>query len=282
MSGVPSTWVGALKWGTGMSRIEEDLSDLLGPEPVDPNAEVLVDEAPKKKSDPMGKASRALLERSRSYDVRRAVPKKNSPERLSRLLNAISENGVANSACLRAGLSMTTLKFWLQKSSEGRPGDGFDIQLGINDESETGDTVRFHDAWDLAMKSGVEAVEAAVMKRAVGYREVLTYQGRVIYQQNPVLVALGYTGMEAYLLDEFGAPVPETVEKMDPDLAMFILTHRKPEVYGKKASLDVNVRGGVLVVGVKVEAPEDLNLIEEEYRRVGTLPVTFDDSDEDE
>lgn len=256
-----------------------DLDDLLGPDPL---AENLVDEAPKPKSRPMGEASRALLGRSRSYDVRRAVPKKNSPERLSRLLNAVSENGVANSACLRAGISMSTLKYWLQKSLEGAPGDGFDITLSENDENDGGDTIRFHDAWDFAMKSGVEAVEAAVMKRAIGYREVLTYQGRVIYKVDPTLIALGFEGMEAYLLDEFGAPVPETVEKMDPDLAMFILTHRKPEIYGKKASLDVNVRGGVLVVGARVATSEDLNLLEEDYRKNGRPSVTFEEGEDEE
>lgn len=255
-----------------------DLDEMLGSDPV--VEEALVDEAPK--SRPMGEASRALLERSRSYDVRRAIPKKNTPERLQRLLNAVSENAVANSACLRAGISGSTLKYWLQKSLEGRPGDGFDITLGENDESEAEDnTIRFHEAWDLAMLAGVENVEASVMKRAVGYREVLTYQGRVIYQVDPRLVALGYEGAEAYLTDKFGAPIPETVEKMDPDLAMFILKARKPQVYGNKSQVDVNVRGGVLVVGAVVKDAADLNKMEEEYRRLGRPAVTFDEGEEE-
>lgn len=261
-----------------------DLEDMLGPDPAE--TEKLVDEAPAAPAyNPMGAGGRALLERSRSYDVRRAVPKKNTPERLNRLLNAVSENGVANSACLRAGISMTTLKYWLQKSKEGKPGDGFDIMLGDGDEnadSEEG-SVRFHDAWDFAIVSGVEAVEAAVMKRAVGYREVLTYQGRVIYQQDPDLIALGFTGAEAYKLDEFGAPIPETVEKMDPDLAMFILQHRKPDVYGKRATLDMNVKAsGVLVVGMRPATSEALNLLEEEYRKKGRPSVTFEEGDDDD
>lgn len=263
-----------------MSR-DEDLTDLLGPEP---EAEVLVDETPvEPKSRPMGEASRALLERSRSYDVRRAIAKKNTPERLGRLLKAASENAVANSACLRAGISYSTLKYWLQKSSEGAPGDGFDIVLGENDETDNPDnTIRFHDAWDYAMQAGVANVEAVVMKRSIGYREVLTYQGRVIYKKDPRLTGLGLTPEEEYLLDEFGAPVPETVDKMDPDLAMFILTHRKPEVYGKKATIDMNVRGGVLVVGARAATSEALNVIEEEYRREGRPAVTFDEGEGEE
>lgn len=261
-----------------MSGKDIDLDDMLGP---DPNAENLVDEAPK--SRPMGAASRELLARSRSYDVRRAVPKKNSPERLTRLLNAVSENGVANSACLRAGISMSTLKYWLQKSSEGAPGDGFDVVLKDADENEQGtNTLRFHEAWDMSIKVGVDILEAVGMKRAMGYRETLTYQGRVIYRQDPVLLSLGFMGVEAYLLDEFGAPVPETVEKMDPDLLMYFLTHRKPEVYGKKAVVDVNVRGGVLVVPMRAIEPADLNVIEEQDRKKGRALVTFEEGDDED
>lgn len=264
-----------------MSREDEDLSDLLGPEPLDPAApvaEVLVDEAPQ--SRPMGEASRALLERSRSYDTRRAVAKKNSPERLARLIKYISELGVTSDACRRANISVSTLKYWLQKSSEGAPGDGFDMPLGIDDENgEENNSIRFHDAWDLAMVAGVERVEATVMKRSIGFREVLTYQGRVIYKKDPRLTGLGLAPEEEYLLDEFGAPVPETVEKMDPDLAMFILKQRKPLVYGPKSSVDVNVRGGVLVVGVRAPTSQDLNVLEEEYRREGRPAVTFDEGE---
>lgn len=248
-----------------MSGEDEDLSDLLGPEPT-PAPEPL----------PGG---RALLKRSRSYDVQRAVNggKKFTQERLKRLIAACTEMPVANSACLRANIHMTTLKYWLQKSSEGAPGDGFDVVYGKGEEQVS---IRFHEAWDAAMTSGVEAVEAATIKRAKGYREVLTFQGRVKYQEDPVKLALGLTGAEAYLLDEFDAPIPETVEKMDPDLAMFILKARKPEVYGTKQQIDVNHRGGVLVVGMTAKTPQDLNVLEAEYRREGRPPVTFEESDE--
>ena len=259
---------------------DDDLLDLLGPEPTTEPPENLV-EAPVS-------SGRALLERSRSYPVQRAA-KKNTPENLRRALEYVAEIPVGADVARRMGISYTTLKYWLQKSKEGRPNDGFDIVMGDDDENGTDDnTVRFHDAWDIAMMAGVERVEVATIRRATGYDEVLTYQGRVQYKYDPQKLAdardlglLEFTP-ENYLLDKYGAPVPETVYKMDPDLAMFILKSRKSQVYGAKASLDVNVKGGVLVVGMKVTAPEDLNLLEEDYRRTGTPPVTFDDSDEDQ
>lgn len=267
---------------------DDDFSDLLGPEPTPAEpVEVLVDEAPRK-SRPMGEASRALLERSRSYPVN-AVARKNTPERLKRLLSYIAEMPVTNSACLRAGVSVSTLKYWLQKSLEGRPGDGFDIELSEDDE--VGDdgkrTIRFHEAWDAAMECGVEKLEEITFQRAMGYRETLTYQGKVVYKRDPEKVAIARMmgddefGMDVYLLDEFGAPVPETVWKMDPDLAMFILKARKSKTYGTKQVVDFNVKGGVLVVGQAVAAAADLNLLEEEYRRVGAPAVTFDESEEE-
>jgi hypothetical protein len=282
-----------------------DLDDLLGPEPDDPDdpdAEILVDEAPK--SRPMGEASLALLKRSRSYPVNgpdnaaaNAVlgiraprrPRKNTPENLKRLLSYVAEMPVASDAARRIGIDYSTLKYWLQRSLEGRPGDGFDMVLGDGDESANeDDTIRFHEAWDSAMLVGVGRVETATIRRASGYDEALTYQGRVKYKLDPERVTIARMlgdpedSAECYLLDQFGAPVPETVWKMDPDLAMFILKTRRPDVYGNKATVDVNVRGGVLVVGMKLDKPEDLPLLEDQYRREGLPPVIFDDAEDDE
>lgn len=272
-----------------MSGAAIELQDLLGPDPLGIEAEEqenLVDATPN--SRPMGDASRALLERSRSYPVNRAA-KKNTPERLARILNYAAEMPVGATVALRAGISYSTLKYWLQKSFEGGPGDGFDITMGDDDENGTEDnTIRFHEAWDLAMTAGVEKVEAATMQRAIGYLEPLTYQGRVQYKWDPSKLAIARElGLpeftpENYLLDEFGAPIPETVQKMDPDLAMFILKARKPQVYGAKASVDVNVKGGVLVVGMKAQTPEELNEIESKYREKGLPSVVFEEGDEEE
>jgi hypothetical protein len=265
---------------------DAELDDMLGPDPVAELPENLVEEAPPGYR-PMGDAGRALLERSRSYPVNRAA-KKNTPDRLIRLLRYAAELPVGDAAARRSGISYSTLKYWLQKSFEGAPGDGFDIVMGEEDENGTDDnTVRFHEAWDLAMTSGVERLEAITIQRAMGYNEPLSYQGRVQYKYDPDKVAISVElGLpeyvpQNYLLDEYGAPVPESIWKMDPDLAMFILKSRKPTVYGAKASLDVNVRGGVLVVPMRAIEAADLNTIEDRYRKAGRPSVTFEEGDDD-
>jgi hypothetical protein len=291
---------------TRMSENDADLADMLGPEPdaVDaPSEEVLVDETPPPpsprgpgKSRPMGAASKITLAKSRSYPVgglpaSKYGARKNSPERLKQLLSYIAEMPVSSAACMRGDISMSTLKYWLQKSKDGRPGDGFDIPLGANDETadDGGNLIRFHEAWDVAMEVGVGLVEEATIQRAKGYWEVLTYQGKVQYKMDPEKVDLALflgdpvdeRNSALWLRDRNGAPVPEQVWKMDPDLAMFILKTRKPGTYGAKSQVDINVKGGVLVVPMQAITSEDLNVIEGQYRVSEKALVTFEDDDED-
>jgi hypothetical protein len=291
---------------TRMSENDADLADMLGPEPdaVDaPSEEVLVDETPTPpspqgpgKSRPMGAASKTTLAKSRSYPVgglpaSKYGARKNSPERLKQLLSYIAEMPVSSAACMRGDISMSTLKYWLQKSKDGRPGDGFDIPLGANDETadDGGNLIRFHEAWDVAMEVGVGLVEEATIQRAKGYWEVLTYQGKVQYKMDPEKVDLALflgdpvdeRNSALWLRDRNGAPVPEQVWKMDPDLAMFILKTRKPGTYGAKSQVDINVKGGVLVVPMQAITSEDLNVIEGQYRVSEKALVTFEDDDED-
>jgi hypothetical protein len=269
-----------------MSGEDIDLEEMLGPDPEP--VENLVDEAPPLEVPFRDMSGKAVLARSRSYPVQRAA-RKNTPERLKRALEYVAEVPVGADVARRLGISYTTLKYWLQKSSEGAPGDGFDVTMGDDDENGTDDnTVRFHDAWDIAMMAGVERVEVATIRRATGYDETLTYQGRVQYKYDPAKLAqsralgLPEETPENYLLDQYGAPVPETVFKMDPDLAMFILKSRKPQIYGNKAQVDVSVRGGVLVVPMRAALPTDLNAAEEKFRREGRPLVTFEEGDDED
>lgn len=268
-----------------------DLDEMLGPDPVAELPENLIEEQPPGYR-PMGAAGRALLERSRSYPVPgngRDGLRKNTPERLKRCIAYAKEMPVLSDVARRAGVSPSSIKYWLQKSFEGAPGDGFDLSLGDDDENGTPEnTVRFHEEFDAAMMAGVERVEAATIRRATGYDEVLTYQGRVQYKYDPVKMAqsraldMPELVPENYLLDEAGVPVPETVYKMDPDLAMFILKTRKAQVYGQKATMDVNIRGGVLVVPMKAVAAADLNAAEEQFRKLGRPNVTFEEGDDED
>ncbi len=114
------------------------------------------------------------------------------------------------------------------------------------------------------------------------------YRGRIQYQLDPnkcdALVALGLDIDERdpniWLRDQFGAPMPVTVEKQDAELAMFLLKQWKPERYGSKGTVDVNVKGGVLVVGMQAANPQELNALEDRYRREGRQAVTFEEGDE--
>lgn len=255
---------------------DEDLSDLLGPEPeptnppLDPGAaetpepEVEFEELPAQLLDFAGRVAggRAALRRSRAIALK---PRKLSNERMIRVLTAITEMPVAADACMRAGISMTTLSYWKARSIEGVPGDGYDVVFDPDDPTETR---RFHEAWDDAMAMGLGRVERATHQRALGYLEPQVYQGRVIYKHDPELVALfGYECQQTYLLNpRTGEPVPETVMKQDPDLMMFILKTRMKEVYGAKQEIDVNYRGGVLVVSQVAKTPQALIENQKDFR----------------
>lgn len=278
-----------------MSGEETSLDDLLGPAPVGP--EVLIDKAPPK-SRPMGAASRGVLERSRSYPVNGSgpspldvrgprAPRKNTPERLNRLLKNVAEIPHASDAAQRAGISLSQLKYWLQKSKEGAPGDGFDVALPDDEENENSDnTQRFHLAWDAAVDEGLGKAETASWALATGFFEVQSFRGRVQYKIDPdkydLFVLLGDPiddrNPRLWLRDENGAPVPETIFKQDPDMLRWYLENRKPKEYGKRAIVDMNVTGGVLVVGMRAATSEALNELESAYRREGRPAVTFDDS----
>lgn len=263
---------------------DAELDELLGPDPVAEPEENLVEAVV-----PTKNPSLTLLERSRSYPMPRRS-KKNTPERLARILEYAMQIPITADVCRRAEISTTTLKYWLQKSKEGFPGDGFDMPMGENDENGTDDnTIRFNDAWEAAMAAGVETVEAVGHMRATGYEEPGVYKGRVQYKLDPAKVsdyvdlglALDDRDPNLWLRDAAGAPIAETVTKIDPDLLMFILKARKPQVYGAKASLDVNVRGGVLVVPMRAVEASGLNEIEEQYRRKGRPAIAFEEGDDD-
>lgn len=274
-----------------MSGDDSDLIDLLGPEPADLDSEAdLVDEAPPvRRSRPMGEASRGVLERSRSYPIN-AAARARLPDRLRRLLKNIADVPVASDAARRAGISLSQLKYMLQRSKEGRVGDGYDVALPESEENGTPDnTERFHLAWDEAMNEGLGKAEKAAWALGVGYREIQAHKGRVQYQIDPdkyaLFVLLGDAIDERnpalWLRDEFGAPVPETIFKQDPDMLRWILENRKPKDYGRRAVVDMNVTGGVLVVGMKAATSEALNELEEAYRKEGRPAVTFEEDEGD-
>ena len=181
---------------------------------------------------------------------RALVGRKYSPERLNAILKFAAEMPVVADICRRASISRTSLKYWLTKSEKGKPGDGFDLVAG---EDETGQPIkrRFHELWQESFNDGIDTVERAAFKIAVGQPKPLTNKYGVIYKLDQDKLDLGLIGMEAYLLDDNGKPIPETITEQDPDMMRFILKTHRRDKYGDHQSVDMVHSGGVLVVGVK-------------------------------
>ena len=76
------------------------------------------------------------------------------------------------------------------------------------------------------------------------------------YKTDEVLVNLGYEGPDAYLRDENGNPVVETIRKLNGEMIRLLLEWLRPEKYGKRRKIDVP-RKGVLVIGDITKKPEN-------------------------
>lgn len=191
----------------------------------------------------------------------RVVGRKYSPERLRKFLDTFARTPVMKTAALAAGFCVGSAHYYLEKSKAGDPGF---VITWRNMEGP------FHEHFVIAEQEGVGRVEHNMFVRANGYQKPLTHQGRVQYQLDPRLLAIGFTGPEAYLLDKDGKPVPESVEEWDRELMMFIMKARRPEVYGNKPQqIDVrHTKVGVLVVGTRKTAKE----LEEAYSGPQEIP----------
>ena len=155
------------------------------------------------------------------------------------LLDSLAEDAVLINATKKAGIHRRTPEYWLKGSAAGH--DGYDVEW-------RGVMMKFHEHYVSAMDEGGDLEEVAV-RMATGYDEILTYKGSVSYKIDPVLWSLGHRGPDAYLTDENGDPVPETVRKVDPKMLRWLLAQHHNK-YGKRPKTDVTHKGGVLVVGV--------------------------------
>lgn len=202
------------------------------------------------------------------------VGKKSNPERLTKLLDRLVAFPHVIKACEFTGLSYTSLRYYLAKSETGAPGDGFDLTYGE-------ETKRFHLHYADALDSGIQMVEDEYKQRALkGYYEILSDKGRVIYQIDPELAGLGLTGPDAYLLDEDGKPIPERIQHQDPEVMLAVLRAWRRDRWGQSEKLDVTVRGGVMVVGVRAKNSE-LNEQTEKQALAETVDVEFREVEDD-
>lgn len=258
-----------------MSRAEDDDLDFLGPAPPPPKRTSREWQALARK-EPFG------MTRITSGPGRPPGGQKRTPELMLDLVQRIAKLPVVKDAALGCGITTHAIKLWLTKSRLGQPGDGFDLVMNPDDDPEDRITVRFHEAYDQALKDGAQEVYRAALTRALGYREPLTFQGRVIYKQDPDKLRLGMEGMDAYLLDDDGRPVPESVEKQDPDLMQFLLKGLMPDTFGNKTKIEMEGKiSGVLVVAQKALTGAELGDEEKLYQKQ-TMQVEFEDDGSDD
>ena len=224
------------------------------PPEVQPRAMAAATEkiGPKSETDPPRAAGRTR-DRSGSRRLGELLPariaksaRKLSPELMRIVLDTLSKYPVLSYAAWKAGIHRKALAYWIKRSKAGD--DGYDVEW-------QGVTERFHEHCESAIEEAHEKLYCIMRQRALGYDKILTYRGRVIYKNDQGLVGLGYQGPDAYLRDENGNLVPETVRVVDPRAIRYILALELPEKYGKNRKIDVPHKGGVLVIG-ETKKPE--------------------------
>jgi hypothetical protein len=179
--------------------------------------------------------------------ISKSTPKL-SPKLMRIILNALREYPVLRHAAKKAGIHPKTLAYWIRRSEAGD--DGYDVKW-------QGLTRRFHEHCESAIDEAHQKLEDEWTQRALhGYEKVLTYRGRVMYKIDQDLVGLGFQGSDAYLKDENGKPVPETVHKEDPKAQLHVLRRRRLGTWGKHPKIDAPHEGGVLVVGDVTKKPK--------------------------
>ena len=163
------------------------------------------------------------------------------------VLDALAERPIYYYAANKAGIHRKTLAYWIRRSEAGD--DGYDIEW----QDVTG---RFHELCKFAIDEALQKLLDLMLQRAFGYDKVLSYRGRVIYKIDQGLVRQGYQGADAYLKDENGNPVPETVRKEDMKAMQFWLEWYRPDTWGKHPKRNAPRAGGVFVVGDVTKKPE--------------------------
>jgi hypothetical protein len=179
--------------------------------------------------------------------IARSTPKL-SPRIMRTVLNSLSKYPVEYYAALAAGIHPKTPAYWIRRSEAGD--DGYDIKW-------QGLTQRFHEHCESAIDEAHQNLKDEWLRRAIdGYEKVLTHRGRVVYKIDQELVGLGLQGPDAYLRDENGKPVPETVHKEDTKAQLHVLKERRPDTWAKRPKIDAPREGGVLVIGDVTKKPK--------------------------
>jgi hypothetical protein len=182
--------------------------------------------------------------RGRQSENRKLLAEGAKPSRMELMrivLDSLTEVPIFSHAAIKAGIHRKTIKYWLKRSAAGDV--GYDLEW-------EGIEWRFHEHCKSAIEEAHDKLLEILFQRAfVGYDKVLTYRGRVTYKIDHRLVKLGYQGPDAYLKDENGSPIPETIRKLDKKAIKFLLEWYRPERWGKHPKIDAPRQSGVLIIG---------------------------------
>jgi transposase-like protein len=154
---------------------------------------------------------------------------KRTPESLRRLVLALSDTANISEAARRIGVSRQLAYGWYDKSRDGKLEAPNEVVL-----VEGEDPVPLHKAWDDALETATDALEAVAERLASGYDEPLVHQGHVTMRLD------GDTMMM----------VPETIKKYDTRMLEILLKARRPEKFRERHQVDHSgeVKGGLLIV----------------------------------
>ena len=203
-----------------------------------PSAEAAARESkePKTRATPLGDPgceqgrSGSRQPEKQELPARNSKYRKLSHKRMRIVLDALTEYPIYARAAAKAGIHRRTLERWLKCSEAGD--DGYDIEW-------QGETWRFHERCTSAIEEAHDKLLLIVWQKANG----------VIFKTDPLLVDLGFEGLDAYAQDENGNFIVEAVGRPNAKMAQFFLEFVRPEKWGKHRKSDIPRTGGVLVIG---------------------------------
>ena len=205
-------------------------------------------EGPKSETAPLGKGRKRGRSGGRPTKRQEQISKarqKRLAERMRLMLivlDSLRECPILSIAASKAGINRKTLEYWIKHSAAGDA--GYDLEW-------EGIEWRFHEHCQTAIEEAHGKLDATAWD--------MTKEG-VVYKTDQSLLDLGYEGRDAYLRDENGDPVPETVRHTNFKAVRFILERLRPDKYGKHQKIDVPRQGGVLVVGgIPHDIPKKVN-----------------------
>jgi hypothetical protein len=167
------------------------------------------------------------------------VGPKLSPELMRIVLDSLSERPILSDAARKAGIHRQALAYWRKRSAAGDV--GYDVEW-------RGETWKFHEHCQSAIEEAHDKPLAVAWDIAMG---------GVVYKNDEHLLALGYKGPAAYLKDENGEPVVETIRNRNGKMIRWLLERLRPNEFGKHRKIDVLRTGSVLVVGGTAKKPEN-------------------------